>query len=122
MDQKRICINCNGVLTTGRSDKKFCDDHCRNNYNNNLNSDGSAFVRNLNNILRRNRRILIEYLNPTGKAKVSCRKLREKGFDFTYHTHTYVTQKGSVYKFCYEVGYLPIDEENYMIVKRDDPD
>jgi hypothetical protein len=44
--------------------------------------------------------------------------LLEKGFDFTYYTHTYKTQKGVVYFFCYEYGYLPLEKDFYFLVKR----
>jgi hypothetical protein len=62
----------------GRADKKFCNDLCRNNYNNQLNSNSYNLVRNINNILRRNRRI-IEELNPSGKTKTTREKMLVKG-------------------------------------------
>jgi hypothetical protein len=65
-------------LLHGRADKKFCNDLCRNNYNNQLNSNSYNLVRNINNILRRNRRI-IEELNPTGKTKTNREKMLQKG-------------------------------------------
>lgn len=111
------CLDC-GEPIVGRADKKFCSDQCRNNYNNRLNSDTSAMVRNVNNILRRNRRILSE-LNPTDKVTVHKEKLANLGFNFNYFTHLYTTQKGSVYRFVYEYGYLPLDNDFYMLVIRD---
>lgn len=89
---------------------------CRNAFNNRLNSDTSSLVRNINNTLRKNRRILQE-LNPEDKAKVPGKKLRDRGFDFGYFTNIYTTQKGSVYYFCYEYGYLPIDHDYYFLVR-----
>jgi hypothetical protein len=114
--EKRKCLDC-GELIKGRADKKFCSDLCRNNYNNRLNSDSTNYVRNINNILRRNRRI-IEEMNPEGKASVPKSKLLEKGFDFTYFTDTYTNKHGDTYHFCYEYGYLPIKNEYYLLVKR----
>ena len=116
MTEKRTCLDC-GEIIKGRADKKFCSDLCRNNYNNKLNADSTNYVRNVNNILRKNRRIL-EELNPTDKIKTHKSKLLEKGFDFTYHTNQYKTQKGDVYFFCYEYGYLPIENDFYLLVKR----
>ena len=114
MDQK--CQEC-GEGFKGRSDKKFCSDLCRNAYNNRQNSDTSNYVRNVNNILRKNRRLLAAVLE--GKmTKLPKQKLAEKGFNFSYHTHIYITQKGSTYFFCYEYGYLPIDNDYYLLVKR----
>lgn len=118
MTEKRACLDC-GEIIKGRADKKFCSDLCRNNYNNKLNADSTNYVRNVNNILRKNRRI-IEELVPTGKANVNKSKLLEKGFDFTYYTNTYKTQKGVVYFFCYEYGYLPLENDFYFLVKRNE--
>ena len=114
---KRICPEC-GDAILGRSDKKFCSDACRNSYNNKLNSDSTNYVRNINNILRKNRRIL-EELNPKGKTTLSKNKLTEAGLDFTYFTHLLKTKKGSVYYFCYEYGYIQLEEQLYCLVKNE---
>jgi hypothetical protein len=76
-------------------------------------------MRHVNCILRRNRRILCE-LNPKGKSKTSLSKLAEKGFDFTYFTNVRRTNSGSVYYFCYEQGYLPLDNNVYALIKKMD--
>ena len=113
----RECLDC-GELIRGRSDKKFCNDQCRNNFNNRQNSDVNGMVKTINSILKRNRRILEELIPEEGKTRITKTKLVEKGYSLTYHTHTYTTQKGAVYKFCYEYGYLPLDNDWYLIVKR----
>jgi hypothetical protein len=110
------CLDC-GEPIKGRSDKKFCNDQCRNNYNNRLNSDNNNFVRNINNILRKNRRIL-ENLNPDKKIKVHRDKLAERGFNFNYITNISKTKHGNTYCFCYEQGYLPLDNDFYLLVVR----
>ncbi|EHQ28379.1 hypothetical protein [Mucilaginibacter paludis] len=120
MPSERYCLDCNEILH-GRADKKFCNDQCRNNYNNQLNSDSYNLVRNINNILKRNRRIL-EELNPTGKTKTTRKKLSSKGFNFSKHTSIYQTKTGANYIFCYEYGYLLLDGEDVLLVKREDKD
>ena len=112
------CLDC-GEPIKGRADKKFCSDLCRNNYNNKLNSDSVSLVRNINNTLRKNRRIM-EEMNPEGKTKTHKSKLLEKGFDFNYYTNIYKTQKGAVYYFCYDQGYLALDNDVYFLVHRRD--
>jgi hypothetical protein len=69
----------------------------------------------VNNILRRNRRILMS-LNPTGKNKVSMDRLMAKGFDFQHFTSMYKTRDGAQYYYCYEQGYLPLDNDHYLLV------
>lgn len=118
----RKCLEC-GDRIIGRVDKKFCTDQCRNTYNNRLNSDNTNTVRNINNILRRNRRILEELNKQSGKTMVTREVLLTKGFNFTYHTHTYTTQKGYTYYFCYEQGYLFIEEKGlYLLVTHKERD
>jgi hypothetical protein len=112
------CQACNKPIR-GRTDKKFCDDYCRNAYNNQLKADSNNMVRNINNALRKNRRILEELL-PANESmvKINLEKLLRQGFLFKYLTHTYTNQKGNVYHFCYEYGYLPLEGNWYLIVKR----
>lgn len=111
---EKKCLEC-GEKIIGRADKKFCSDQCRISYNNKLNSDETNYVRNVNNILRKNRRILLE-LNTTGKSRVSRDRLTEKGFDFAYYTSTYTTKEGSLYFYCYEQGYLAVENNYYLLV------
>ena len=103
----------------GRIDKKFCDDYCRNAFNNKLKCVSNNMVRNINNALRKNRRILEELLPEKEKmVKTNLEKLLEKGFMFKYSTHTYTNPKGNVYHFCYEYGYLPLEGNCFLLVKR----
>jgi predicted nucleic acid-binding Zn ribbon protein len=114
------CLTCNKTVR-GRTDKKFCDDYCRNTYNNQLKAEGNNMVRNINNALRKNRRILEELFEENEKTlKVNREKLLQLGFQFKYFTHTYSNQKGGTYFFCYEYGYLPLENNWHLIVKRKD--
>jgi predicted nucleic acid-binding Zn ribbon protein len=111
---EKVCMECGGKIS-GRADKKFCSDQCRVSYNNKLNRDETAYMNNVTNILRKNRRVLLE-LNTTGKTKVSRDKLNDKGFDFNYFTSQYKTKDGTIYNFCYEQGYLPLENNWYLLV------
>jgi len=115
MDEKRTCPVCGDKLT-GRIDKKFCSDQCRTEYNNKHNQYSNNYIRQINRILRKNRRIM-EGLNPLGKTKVHKRKLVDRGFDFKYFTSIYETTTGNTYYFCYEQGYLPLEGDYYALVK-----
>lgn len=113
---KKKCAECDDEFM-GRADKKFCSDQCRSAFNNKLNSDHSQFMRNVNNILRKNRRILAK-LNPHGKNKVTKDRLLELGFKFSYFTNIYQTKAGKTYRFCYDQGYLPLDGDMFALVIR----
>lgn len=112
---ERKCPEC-GDKIVGRADKRFCSDQCRNTYNNRLNSDASNTVRNINNILRKNRRILQEFNKQSGKSMVNKEMLLTNGFNFAYYTHTYTTKKGDVYHFCYEQGYLYLEDKDLFLL------
>ncbi len=113
---ERNCLEC-GRSLIGRSDKKFCSDDCRTNHNNKQNSDQTNYIRRVNNILRKNRRILVKY-NPQGKTKISKDKLILEGFNFQYITNIYTTKNGHTYCFVYDQGYMELGENLLMIVER----
>ena len=114
----RTCLECDTEIR-GRIDKKFCSDYCRNAYNNKLNKDSKNLVRNINNRLRKNYRILDSFQLKEGKTRTTKNRLLDKGFDFDYITNLYTTKKGSTYFFVYDLGYLPLENDYYMIVKRE---
>jgi predicted nucleic acid-binding Zn ribbon protein len=112
----KTCTFCGDPLR-GRYDKRFCSDQCRSAFHNRQNSSQTNFMRNINNILRKNRRILAA-LNPDGKTNVHRDKLVEQGFNFRYFTNEYVTRSGNVYRFIYEQGYLERDNDYFTLVVR----
>jgi hypothetical protein len=120
MAETRTCLECETKLR-GRADQKFCSDQCRNAYNNARNSDANHYMRNTNNSLRKNRRILEEVLSnkKDGKGIVNLKTLSKLGFNFDLMTSIYTTKSGNVYYFCYEYGYQKLEDEKYMVVQRE---
>lgn len=114
--EERVCLEC-GEKIHGRVNKKFCSDQCRNTYNNRSKQSVNSYVRKVNQKLRKNRRILDE-MNPNGKSKTTKEKLLAKGFDFQFFTNKYQTKEGRVYYYCYENGYLELDNDWYALVKK----
>lgn len=114
----RTCLECDAKIS-GRADKRFCSDYCRNVYNNRLNRDDRSLMRNVHNRLRKNYRIL-EELNPNGKTTIQRNTMLNKDFDFTYITEVYTTKKGTQYFFVYDQGYLILDDpDKIVLVKRE---
>ena len=111
------CLEC-GEPVKGRSDKKFCNDYCRNAYNNNINKESKNLIRNINNRLRKNHKILTE-LNTSGKTKATRTKLIDYNFDFNTFTSIYTTKTGNVYYYVYNQGYLKLDNDYYLLIKRE---
>ena len=115
---ERICPECNRPVR-GRMDKKFCSSQCRVAFNNRQNKDATEIIKQVNGILKRNRKIL-QKLNPHGKAKVHHDQLVTAGFKFSYFTNSYTTKKGNIYRFVYEYGYLKLADNMYALVKKQD--
>ena len=111
---KKKCLDC-GEEFFGRVDKKFCSADCRISFHNKINKDKNNFMRNVNRILRKNRKILSD-LNPEGKITVHKDKLLSKGFNFNYLTSEYMTKTGKIYKYVYEQGFMPIGNDFYVLV------
>ena len=113
----KTCLECSEKIV-GREDKKFCSDSCRNAYNNKINKDSTNFMRNVNNKLRKNYRILCE-LNTDGKSKATRDKMINKSFDFEFFTNILQTKTGNTYYFLYDQGYRSLDNDYFMLVKKE---
>ncbi len=111
------CLEC-GEKIVGRSDKKFCSDACRNAFNNKNNKDSTNLMRNINNRLRKNYRILKDY-NKEGKTKTTHTKLQSLGFDFEYFTQLITYRNGSEYRFVYDQGYKILDDDFVLLVRKE---
>jgi len=118
--EKRVCLACDKPLK-GRIDKKFCDDYCRNNYNNQKKAMGnhSSLVRNINNALLKNRKVLEAVLANRETIRVNKERLLNLGFKFKFSTHSYTTKSGNVYHYCYDYGYLALENDWFLIVKKE---
>jgi len=116
----RYCQSCSQVLY-GRLDKKFCDEGCRNNFNNQQNSIQNKEIRIINRVLKRNRVILLAILSLGKKPTVVGKEyLLLEGFNFRYMTHQGVGSDGQLYPFCYDVGLVSLKNREYQIVHEKD--
>jgi len=113
------CRNCGERIIFGRTDKKFCTDVCRIDYNNKVKiqrrGDHPEFVKKITRILTNNHQILRK-LNAHGKTIVSEQYLIDLGFNFNYQTSYQTTKKGDVYHFCFDQGYLKIKDSQVLLV------
>lgn len=109
----KTCLFCEDPLK-GRSDKKFCDDTCRNAFNNRKSSDSNNLMRRVNRILSKNRRILKD-LHLLQTEKLNREILMYKGFVFNYFTSVYENQNGKRCYFIYDLGYCFLDEKDFEI-------
>lgn len=113
---EKLCLDC-GETLRGRSDKKFCDDQCRSNYNNQLKIGQLNNIRPVNSILRKNHSVLSKIC--TGdKIRIKKEELLLLGFNPDYHTHLLKAQNGNTYYFCYDYGFLALENNMMLLVKR----
>ena len=115
--ERKFCSNC-GIEIFGRAGKMFCSDYCRNTWNNRQNKDATNLVRNINNRLRKNYRILSE-LNVVENAKVERKLLNKKGFDFDFFTSVLDAKTGNRYYFVYDHGYLELKDDVFLLCRKD---
>ena len=118
MRTQKKCLQCSSQLK-GRTDKKYCDLHCKSAYQYQITKNGpERFYNKVDNQLKLNRKILKEY-NKGGKVTVRVEVLLEIGFNPNFFTHYWKNQKGDVYLFVYEYGFLKKKEngkEKYVLV------
>ena len=116
---KAICLNpaC-GKTFSGNENKKFCSSECKNEYHNARRKEENKEIGMVVNILKTNRRILEQLLGERKVKNVSGQRLLDNGFVFRYHTHRRPNKgDGKEYIFCFDLGYLPLENGWYKIVK-----
>lgn len=101
-----------------KSRKGFCSDYCRNMYNNRQNKDSTNLIRNINNRLRKNHRILSE-LNVGLNTKVELKVLKKKGFYFEFFTSFLDAKTGNKYYFVYDQGFSQLSDDVFLLVKKE---
>jgi hypothetical protein len=115
----RQCLFCNKELK-GCSDKKYCDSQCKSAYHyQKAQEQPERFFNKVDNQLKLNRKILKEY-NKGGKVTVRATILKKEGFNPNFFTHYWKNQKGDIYLFVYEFGFLRKTEHNtdkFILVK-----
>ncbi len=118
MRLQQECLYCKNELT-GRTDKKYCNLHCKSAYQyERSRQEPDRFYNKVDNQLRLNRKILKQF-NKGGKVTVRSDRLIELGFNPKFFTHFWKNQRGEVYLFVYEYGFLKKNEsgkEKYVLV------
>ncbi|MBP7346368.1 MAG: hypothetical protein KA952_07520 [Sediminibacterium sp.] len=112
------CLHCTKKIA-GRTDKKFCSNHCRSSYHNQFYGDRSNYMRRVNGLLLRNRKILADLfaLHRAGTA-VPLSELYVKGFSPTHFTHQQKKAKNQLFTYCYEFGYQMTGKDCIKIIQQ----
>ncbi|HEX6334572.1 MAG TPA: hypothetical protein VFZ78_10120 [Flavisolibacter sp.] len=114
MEQK--CCRLCGMKLRGRSDKIFCNDYCRNTFNNQRRKTTAPEIRAVNRILLRNRDLL-EHFYLAGTKRIRTSALYRAGFDPAYNTHQFTNAQGQRYTFIYDYGFVRAAGNSIVVVK-----
>ncbi len=118
MKSERKCLECSKLLE-GRAGKRFCDPYCKSAYHyKKSQSEKPKFYIKVQQQLKLNRKILKEY-NKAGKATIRAEIVLKLGFNPNFFTHYWKNQKGDVYLFVYEYGFLKKKEngrEKFVLI------
>ena len=101
--EDRYCLEC-GERFSGRSDKRFCCDACRNSYHNAVSRQSKAYSYRINSILHRNHSILEECME-AGRMRIGRREMNEKMFAEKYFTALTRKFPGRPVYTCYDISY-----------------
>jgi len=116
-EEAKTCSYCDKVIR-GRSDKKYCDDYCRNSFNNLKRSDENCFMGIYIRQLKMNWKILDSVLEDgIETVRVPKDRLLRQGFDFKFRTHEFMNSSGKKYIYCFDYGYLGLDEDWVLVVR-----
>ena len=110
---KNICQDC-GEKLVGRSDKKYCNDYCRNNFNNKQNAFRYEHMKYVNRILKSNWRIL-QTLYKEGNLKSTEDILTGLGFKFECITGIEVQNEKVKLIRCYDYVLIKMDGNRYAL-------
>ena len=112
----QYCLECRKMLR-GRSDKKFCDQKCKNNhYNEFRRTRQPAQFRQINQILMQNRNILKELFDRSVEKLFSTEDISNQGFMLSYFTHSNRNQDEQSY-YCYDYGLRTAEEGRYQLIR-----
>lgn len=124
--EAKICLNCGEPVGPGRSDKKYCSNECKSDFQN---KEKKAlrepplpdFIAEINKILGNNWRILNDCLGTKDSVRMKPLDLSGRGFNFKFYTsERFNLYNDDVYDFCYDMGYKIIGEgeERRVVIVR----
>ncbi len=112
---KKTCKMCPNIIV-GRSDKVFCSVDCKNEYGIKLRQVTTKATRQIDNLLHRNRSILLEILGKNKKQiKISKSILDKKKFNYTYITHYHINSHGKTVFYLYDFSWMLFSDQEILI-------
>ena len=104
LSNNRFCLNC-GLPVYGRADKKYCDDHCRNDFHNNRAVHNARLTRLTHKKLRRNYEILSGVMQ-AGVSEIPKDEFLVYGFQIKSVTESELREDGTMIYGIYDIHYF----------------
>ena len=97
---EKSCLTC-GEKLTGRADKKYCNEACKNEFHNQQNGQRSSVEKQQLSVARKNHSILSE-IEASGRAEIGVKDLERFGFNFEGLTGLQILGKGNFLLYCFD--------------------
>lgn len=112
------CKICSKIVV-GRKDKLFCSIRCKNYYHTNLRRVTFEASQKIDDILHRNRSILLEIIGKNRTRKqVNRIALEQKKFRFNYLTHYHINKEGKTYHWVYDFAWMSFSDDTILIIRK----
>jgi len=117
MSKAKKCPICKKTVK-GRFDKKFCGLKCKNIYNYKLRRVTRSVTKATDEILHRNRSILLELMGKRGiQKKLARTSLDAKNFNYNYVTGYHQNSRNKIVNYVYDYSWVIFSDQN-ILVKR----
>jgi hypothetical protein len=114
---KGNCRICKKVFI-GRKGKMYCSPACKAIYHQKLNVVTEEATRDIDKILHRNRKTLLEIMGKASAIKRVDRALLDnKKFNWHFITHTHINSQGKIVNYVYDYSYIIFSDQEVLIKK-----
>lgn len=113
----KLCIQC-GQSVRGRSDKMFCSMSCKNDYNYKNRATTKSDVKTIDDLLHRNRIILMTLMGDSKKETFDKMILTRAKFRFEFHTGHYINKEGKTYWLIYDYAWIAFSDQKILVVRK----
>jgi len=111
-ETEKHCENCNRPIYHGRTDRRFCNDGCRNSFNRKKTAESAiADHENLPEIFRiiKNNYAILKTFNIPADTEVTAwfedkKDLVDSGYNFKFLTSSFTDSSGNIFRCCFEYG------------------
>lgn len=114
---KLNCQQCTASFK-GRSDKKFCSIACKNAWHTQHRIATRNAVAEIDGYLHRNREILATLTGNASTIELDRLVLTRTGFKYEFHTGTYLSKEGKMYRIVYDYAWMDFSDQKILIVRK----